>query len=276
MKNETFLKRSIKYAEKVLSERISNYAMLSDISQIKPCAIIGGAVRDVLVSILSKGEIAETPWRDIDIAIVESEYRNIYEKIKLFDLDIKQNTFGGLKINLGNNDIFDMWKIKCDPSELYDSYYWEQYLKNIDFGINAIAFILPEKRIILREEWIDDYFSGLVEDHFFKAEKPELQSIRAIAIASRLTKISNREFKLGHNCLKRLDWLAGEAKKEEIISVFKYIRTKVNMKKWDYHFVDLFEKMVSSNNHSRIFESVFSSFIDSHHIDNSHIQLNNF
>jgi hypothetical protein len=274
MKNEIFIRKAIKYAEKVLSERISNYKILSDISRIKPCAIIGGAVRDVLVAILTKGEISESPWRDLDIAIVESEYSNIFEKVKLFDVDIKQNTFGGLNICLGNADNLDMWTIKSDPSELYDNDYWEKYLENVDFGINAIAFILPEKRIVIREEWIDDFYKGLVEDHFFKAVKPELQSIRAIAIASRLKKISNIDFKLGQNCLKSLDWLAGQANNEEIISVFKYIRTKVLIKKWDYHFIELFERMVSSNNHSRFFKNVYSTFVDSQY-NNKYDQINN-
>lgn len=276
MKYDNLIKNAIKRAEKILSDKFSNYELLSEISKIKPCAIIGGAIRDVLVSMLSQSEIAEIPWRDIDIAIIESEYINIYERIKLFGINIKQNTFGGMKINIGKTDALDMWTIKNDPRELYDSFFWKQYLKNVDFGINAIAFILPEKRIILREEWINDYYKGIVEDHFIKAEKPELQSIRAIAIASRLSVLANKEFKLGQKCLERLNWLACAAKQEEIISVFDYIQIKMNKKKWDSSFVYLFEKMISNSEQSRYFENMLSNFIDSQRNNNEYYQINNY
>lgn len=217
--------------------KLSTDTALNGILNESPCwAIIGGALRDTLLfgDITSDLKKLANNWIDLDICI-SVDISKLYSFKKYCnrkEIPLKKNTFGGTKIisdDLGNIDFWTWVGPGVSRCSLQD---WHYRLDLVDFGINGIAFVYPQKQIIVKERLIEDLNNRVIEKLSFKSPKPHLQPVRAIAIMCRLQTELGEKFNLGESIQKDLEYLVREATEDEVNESLDYLKQKIFVKRW--------------------------------------------
>ena len=215
-------------------------------------AIVGGFVRDLIISLYFKVDI-QSP--DVDIALIGRcpEYKKDAHISAM-----QKNTFGGLKIISSVLGEIDLWTLKSHKNEKF--YYisksrniskpmkrvaatskvtglnknkyivlWERYLRNIDFNANMVLYAYPEKRIIInKEKWLSFLEYQNIEINNIRSPYPYLQPIRAWALADKLSYLTSQDFHI--SCQLKRNLREYGYKQDQIIN--EYIKKKIKYQKW--------------------------------------------
>lgn len=156
---------------------------LSKMMEGQDWAVVGGAVRDVLISdslrdvlisdpLLYKGPTS-FPWTDVDVALICSE-QTFDESDHLEHLGcefgrivnvIGRNRLGGTKLYLDDFDLIDLW---CwyKKSRQTNVNFVRSKLRTVDFGLNAVAFLWDEcgkPKTVIHSRWKYDLQHRQVE-----------------------------------------------------------------------------------------------------------------
>ena len=89
-------------------------------------------------------------FRDVDIALLTT-LADSYNGSGLGSA--RQNRYGGRKYCLPSGLLVDVWR--WDAPRVFPSRTmgWCDWLERIDFDVNAVAFIWPERRIVFHPAW---------------------------------------------------------------------------------------------------------------------------
>ncbi len=150
----------------------------------EPWAVIGGAVRD---SLLMPDEGGEPGWPDVDIAFCGSP-EGLMERLKA-DRSVRsvgRNSYGGISAVLMNGYALDIW---CPPEIVFfesGAPAWKAVLDQIDFGLNAAAYVHSTRSIIVHDQWLADV--GLAQIECLAPPRPERgrQAVRSVALHTKL------------------------------------------------------------------------------------------
>jgi len=127
----------IRVARQIFSDLCVTTPLLDFLGKDRSCAIVGGAVRDVLLMSDPWTIQMFHQWPDIDIAVVDdlSELPIVANSISSNGATISTNTFGGLKVShesLGSLDIWTWRKPGLNNTSLKD---WRERLNMVEFGL---------------------------------------------------------------------------------------------------------------------------------------------
>jgi len=206
---------------KVALESIIPYLQKNVFHGIDNWAVVGGFVRDSIISNVSRGKISSP---DIDVAIIGHLPTLVINKEIL---DISLNTFGGMKINTRRYGIVDIWKIKgsknVDPNTQ-----WTRYLNEIDFSINSALYAIPEHKFYIHKEFSKALIDKKVSRLSSKSPKKHLQNIRAFALAQGLSLKTGDTYDVSDPLLRELNKISKLKKRKAL----KYANKKVFEKRW--------------------------------------------
>jgi hypothetical protein len=196
-------------------------------------AIVGGAVRDLLLSKQPAQCKLRIDFPDIDIAVDRPVFGRHFENFgtELFEgLRVHTNSFGGLKLESEFSGTVDVWSWESKKSRLAKSAL-RRRLNQVDFGINAVAYLWPDNELIIHPRWFDDLKGQLVEKLAEQSPKPQFQPTRACALAVKLAKLTHTRFELGKSIRADLRHLLGSGEKDLSIAL-DYLVEKITNKRW--------------------------------------------
>lgn len=197
-------------------------------------AVVGGAVRDVLLADKAGCSDAEHLWQDLDIAVAHKSKKSLLDAFMHVSTHwrVQSNSFGGVKANHPTIGSIDLWVTgKFAPRNNRQRYrYWEHYLDGVDFGVNAVAFAWPISNVIVHRRWLEDSQSNCVEVLSDHSPRRELQPLRAIALGAALTCRFSRQALLGEGVWGQIDDLLDTP--EEIPQAVDYLRDKIASGRW--------------------------------------------
>ena len=196
-------------------------------------AIVGGAVRDLLLSKRPEQCRLRIDFPDIDIAVDRPVHGAHFESFvtELFEgLSVHTNTFGGLKLESEFSGTVDVWSWESKKSRLVKGALLRR-LDRVDFGINAVAFLWPDNELVIHPRWFTDLEHKVVEKLATRSAKPQLQPIRACALAVKLAKLTNNQFNLGKSIRADLRSLLGDGEIELSVAL-DYLVEKIVNKRW--------------------------------------------
>lgn len=199
-------------------------------------AIVGGAVRDVLLASEQAGADEDWSWPDLDIAVlgpvddlpVVSDSR-VQRSVKL-----AKNSFGGWKMEDEQLGEVDVWSW---PSEGRS---WEEELNRVDFGLNAIAFTWPSRQVVMHARWSKDLALAQIEKVHPAPSRPELQAVRASALAEKLTRLLGMPVAFSPGVQAEVDWLLQEADEGTLQDALAYFAQKVKSGRWQREAIRFF------------------------------------
>lgn len=228
---ETLVERGA-LAEQIFSE-LCQKTLLGYVGERTNFAIVGGAVRDVLLSENIRNRQLCFSWNDIDIALVEdfSNHSNIAAS---------KNAFGGHKLHDSSIGALDIWTWAEPGSSKVALKDWLARLENVDFGLNAVAFVWPQAKILFHQRWIEDLQSLKIERLSSNVPNSSLQPVRAIALASKMEKKFKSRVRLGEGVKAQLKWLVQDASASDIEEGLSYLKNKVDCNRWSYETMLLF------------------------------------
>jgi len=247
----------IRVARQIFSDLCVTTPLLDFLGKDRSCAIVGGAVRDVLLMSDPWTIQMFHQWPDIDIAVVDdlSELPIVANSISSNGATISTNTFGGLKVShesLGSLDIWTWRKPGLNNTSLKD---WRERLNMVEFGLNAVAFVWPEQEIVIHPRWISDLKNGpLVEKVYLSPVQKAIQTVRAIALAAKLEDQLGTKVILGKSMISDLKWLVKNASPSEIEEGLYYLRKKIDIGRWPIQTLDKFSGLCKKYKHSAKFD----------------------
>lgn len=248
------LKVRTDYARELFSSLLSRTPLAAIIGKNRHWAIVGGAVRDTLISIYGHNLLPLIPWSDIDIAVIQHTSKVQLECNESKDLIINWNHFGGLKLihrELGEIDVWAWDNIA--KNNIFD--FWVQKLESVDFGLNAVAFIWPECRIIKHPQWEKDLQKVTVDKLYANSPRRELQPLRALALMEKLSDIldSRVKIRLGQKIRDDLKWLIESSNFEQVHETLIYLKRKLETRRWKYSIVSKLQEMCVKYNGQSLF-----------------------
>lgn len=253
------LHERVKVACGIFNDLCLTTPLLNFFGKDRSCAIVGGAVRDVLL-MPDPWTLQMFPrWRDIDIAVVDdlSELPIVANSASNYSAVVSTNTFGGLKIShesLGSLDVWTWRKPGFNKTSLKD---WKDRLNMVEFGLNAVAFIWPQRKIIIHQRWIEDLNEGPMVEKLNQAPmRRAIQTMRAIALSVKLEGLLGIKVILGKSIKKDLQWLVKNAPRSEIEEGLSYLKHKIDIGRWPNRTVHKFSGLCRGYKHSFIFEEV--------------------
>jgi hypothetical protein len=219
------MKEAIKLTENYL-ESLVPYVNNNILSGEFKWAFVGGFVRDTLMSFLLDKEITSP---DIDIAVFGE-----LPKLSLNDeiTNIRHNTFGGIKVHSSKYGNIDIWSLNCFYDDKSKNIDWIDYLTKIDFSINSVVYSYPELKLFLHREWFFSFENRKVSVLYENSPSPELQLIRAIALASKLSLETGVYFKTSQGILNKLNALLKNKNINSYQKLIDYTTDKVITKRW--------------------------------------------
>src|SRR5262249_39636230 len=143
-------------------------------------AIVGGAVRDTLLDPSPVRQLL-LAWPDIDVAVTARE--RLTPRMRRLDESgtrVVRNTFGGWKVFSSAVGVCDVWSWGRRDLK-HPRGFWQARLESVDFGLNAVAFVWPERRVIVHPRWREDLAGRVVEKLSQQSRLRELQVVRAVA-----------------------------------------------------------------------------------------------
>ena len=249
----------VKVARQIFSDLCLTTPLLDLLGRDRSCAIVGGAVRDVLLMSDPWTLQMFHQWPDIDIAVVDdlSELPIVANSSSSNGAIISTNTFGGLKIShesLGSLDVWTWMKPGPNNTSPRD---WRERLNMVEFGLNAVAFIWPQREIIIHPRWIEDLKNGpVVEKVYLSPVQKAIQTIRAVALATKLEGLLGTKVILGKSIIKDLKWLVENASRSEIEEGLSYLRKKIDIGRWPDRTLYRFSGFCRKYRRSFIFDEV--------------------
>jgi hypothetical protein len=211
-------------------------------------AVVGGSVRDLLLTRrLSHDGLLSIEFPDIDVAVDRPPKNHHFRtgQCRGYGLKIFQNHFGGLKLDCDATGVLDVWtwgeaRTRLDETTLL------RWLENVDFGMNAVAFLWPDCKLVVHPRWWEDLESYTVEKLCAKSPKACLQPIRASALAAKLDRLSRKRFRLGPQAILDLHQLL-QGPEDQLDVAFDYLFEKIKSKRWSRACADRFLSDVREN-----------------------------
>ncbi len=205
-------------------------------------AIVGGAVRDTLLT----KDIATlqmwTLWPDVDIA-VEGEGRVEHDlciEIERRQLTISRNTFGGMRVCGDELGKLDVWCMCLTSGCLSPRQAWSRYLERLDFVQNAVAFVWPQCELVIHSHWENMVRKREVTSLGHAVGPAQLQPIRAMALAVKLGMITESRFRLDQTLQRELAKLVRESDESQSRYVVSYLQDKLSSCRWPADVLDRF------------------------------------
>lgn len=143
--------QAIRDTERYLS-RLCMRRLPRAFSQNVELAIVGGAARDLVRSRLGL-QRATAAIRDVDIALLctpNGALRSLADAGSM-----ERNRYGGWKCHLRDGLALDLWRWDAPRSLPSMTTSWAQWLERVDFDINAVAFLWPQRRIVSHPAWLE-------------------------------------------------------------------------------------------------------------------------
>jgi len=251
----------LKYAESILSTFFDQH-LTSLFSEGCQAAVVGGAIRDLVIAGSFTIASPITAFRDLDIAVFsQGDFDHICSMVPS-----SVNRYGGAKLRGSEQLRIDLWAWdlpRCNGEEGYD---WESWLERIDFAINAAVFLWPSKRIVTHSAWesciaklqVDRLTSHPIKRHrdVFRAVGLQCRwGARSISPAAR------------NGLVEEIFWLLRTCDNADQIDAFKYFRESVNRGRYPMAALALVFELISEDLGARSiqdfgerFESVLSDF----------------
>jgi hypothetical protein len=172
-------------------------------------------------------------WPDLDVAFLGdlTLVKAAAERTALCRA-VHQNTFGGLKLQLTNGEVVDVWSWPHPGDSSVTAAHWEALLGRVDFGVNAVAYIGASGQIIVHPRWLEDVSKGRVEVLAASAPERGIQAVRSVALMTKLRDVYGRSFELGAYAAKELEYFAVSALEGEIVATLAYVKKKTGSGRW--------------------------------------------
>jgi len=221
------------YTRQVFLELCERTSLVDLAGKDRSWAIIGGAVRDTLLSPKIGCSHLFELWPDIDIAVTHdvSELPVAAGSSNDRSITISPNSFGGLKIREPKLGVIDFWTWTT-PKNHGSTANWLEELERVDFGMNAVAFVWPQREVIIHRRWIQDLRTRRIEKVSPQSPKTSIQVVRAIALKVKLQLLVNQSFGLGTNIRQDLQWLVKDAPRAEVTQAIHYMIEKTTNSRW--------------------------------------------
>lgn len=213
------------------------------LSEVPRWAIVGGLVRDAVLSDNPSSQYFWPMWHDIDIAILSGDPSFPWNPNSKSISSIHRNTFGGWKIFTDKFGTLDVWQAESKTSSP------EQLLESIDFGLNAIAFVWPTRQLHIHPRWLEDFVKTRVEKLAANSPRKELQPIRATALAVKLERRLGVKFSMGPLIRHDFDWLKSVSHRTELRVSLDYLRERVEAGRWPKETINRFCEYFSAEKH---------------------------
>ncbi len=197
-------------------------------------AIVGGAVRDsVLFPDVAHKEPKSFPWPDIDIAVAGDGFSQALNSSSPIHsrARVHFNTFGGWRVLVDSTEL-DVWQLPQYRTAYLNISDWRAYLKTVDFSINAIAYVWPQRRIIIDRRWLTSLKHKRIRKMSDNSPRKELQPLRAIALAVKMESITGCKFQLEKLIWDDLKWLVTQTDEKTHARVIEYLRKKTRSGRW--------------------------------------------
>ncbi len=228
-------------------------------------AILGGAVRDTLLSRSTKAYSLFPLWPDLDIAVASplSELSILRDPSCVSEnAKVAFNYFGGLKIFAKKLGYLDVWACTQSEGKSFSTSDWINVLETIDFGLNAVAFLWPQKEVIIHPQLNEDLRSRRIEKLTNITLNKQVQAVRALALATKIERILGIKMSLGDRISSDLAWLLIEAEEKELSEALSYLKIKIETGRWPAGTLELLlktcQKIKTSEKFSVALKNTFS------------------
>jgi hypothetical protein len=247
------LERKLAHAQRVFEDLVVRTPVFKMLSAFSDWAIVGGAVRDVLLADESDCHSTAPIWQDVDIAVAHESPDALVAAFAGTSPHwrVRLNSFGGVKATFPSFGTIDIWVTGTHtPRQDAERYqYWTHYLDTVDFGVNAVAFAWPSCDLIVHQRWVKDVQSNCVEVLSECSPRKEIQPLRAIALCAALTCRHCRPAHLGERVWTEISQLL-EAP-EHMHAALAYLRSKVASGRWSKdHLLPFLARLVDQPRHS--------------------------
>ena len=169
---------------------------------------------------------------DIDIAVDRPPAEGDFEKDKAdyAEISVSRNHYNGFKLESADFGAIDIWSwatSRCDLDEVI----LHRQLAEVDFGVNAVAFLWPQKKIVLHENWLEDTEYRRIEKLSRHSLRPAIAPLRAVALAVKMSRVSGQSFHIGRHIRDDLCTVVVKdaGAMEECLS---YMQKKVALGRW--------------------------------------------
>ncbi|MBN2314601.1 MAG: hypothetical protein JXM79_11775 [Sedimentisphaerales bacterium] len=246
-------------AEHILGEICHDTALSELLGKDSMWAIVGGAVRDSLLATDPHTKPFFNPWPDVDVAVPRTDFDadKRLSQIEETQVSVKPNSFGGWKVSIEDVGELDVWKAKLGQAHKSALERWLKYLDHVDFAINAVAFLWPERTIAIHPRWQDSVEKCAIVRLSHNVMMEHLQPIRAIALAVKLKQTTNIDFRLGKEVLESLERLLTHKNEVVMRESLKYLYLKVSSGRWPRLVLDRFlEEVEKVSRELRFFQLV--------------------
>jgi hypothetical protein len=178
-------------------------------------------------------------------------------------LEITRNSFGGFKMYEPVLGAIDAWTVEVSGMVPNSISFWQEYLGHVDFGLNAVAFIWPEREVVIHPRWLEDLEQRKIEKMAIESPRRELQPLRAIALAHKMSSSVKRKlsFAYGPGVLSDCEWLAGSSDPSPWDSCFSYLKDKIASKRWPPAVVDRVRNSFAEREGASAFVQAFDQTI---------------
>ena len=217
-----------------LESLIKSSSLPGLLSASESWAIVGGAVRDTLLTEDIETQQIWTLWPDVDIAVEGRERvkHNLSLEIERRQLATSRNTFGGLRITGSELGRLDVWCMCLSAPGNSPGQAWLRYLDRLDFVQNAVAFVWPECELVIHNRWEAQLRRKEVASLGHAVGPAQLQPIRAMALAVKLGMITGKRFRLGSALQRALGELVRGDEESQALFVVGYLQDKLSNHRW--------------------------------------------
>lgn len=211
-----------------------------------PWAVFGGAVRD---SLLAPTDAAASVWPDIDIAVcgdADEVFRKIGAQPRV--RETRLNSFGGIWLRLADGGEFDIWTAtdRLPAGDVATA--WRSVLDQIDFGINAAAYVHGTRSIVLHEQWLADAAGARIE--CLAPPRPERgrQVARSMALFAKMEPFFGGTLAFGERAGREIIALYDARNASHLREGWAYVKKKVEIGRWPESAQTVFERFVREAN----------------------------
>lgn len=232
----------INHAQDLLTNLCRHTALVNILKTANYWAIVGGVVRDALLTNSTKDSEFFNEWEDIDIALTKFPRKGLLTRLdrKSPGVRITKNHFGGLKVHIRELGQMDLWVWKDINGLANKRDFWFEQLESVDFGINAVAFTWPTCDIIIHPQWKRDIVQSKIEKLAQESPLKQLQPIRAVALAAKMELKLHIPFELGARAKNDLYQFLYDTSEAERCYALKYLEEKLRSERWPSHTVTRF------------------------------------
>lgn len=251
----------VKLASDVLDKLCRTTQLSSLLSRNASWAIFGGVVRDLILAPEMPRPLLLPIWPDVDIALSRptEALRHALTNVDDNTVQVKRNSYGGLKILERHFGVIDAWTWQCadEADDMFE--FWQQQLESVDFGMNAVAFVWPECRILIHPRWRADLEERRVERLAPNSPRRELQPVRALALADKLSSRLKCRFSLGTDIREELQWLLSQEDEAVARECVDYLREKIDSGRWRESLLKVLRKSLGKRQRRLAFGQLFAS-----------------